>query len=50
MRRRPRPAPTLVLPVDQAEELFGADAGEEGPAFLELLGRLLSDVDRPGWT
>jgi hypothetical protein len=40
--------PTLVLPLDQAEELFGVDAGEEGPAFLELLGRLLSDVDSTG--
>ena len=30
--------PTLVLPLDQAEELFGVDAGEEGRAFLELLG------------
>ncbi|HTX95985.1 MAG TPA: TIR domain-containing protein [Mycobacterium sp.] len=33
--------PTLVLPLDQAEELFGVDAGAEGPAFLELVGRLL---------
>jgi WD40 repeat protein len=40
--------PTLVLPLDQAEELFGVDAGDEGPAFLELLGRLLSDVDSAG--
>ena len=40
--------PTLVLSLDQAEELFGADAGEEGPAFLELLGQLLSDVDSSG--
>ncbi|MFD6394030.1 TIR domain-containing protein [Nocardia sp. NPDC060259] len=40
--------PTLVLPLDQAEELFGADAGEEGPEFLELLGRLLSDDDSTG--
>ncbi|MFC7451405.1 TIR domain-containing protein [Rhodococcus daqingensis] len=40
--------PTLVLPLDQTEELFGADAGEEGPAFLELLGWLLSDVDSTG--
>ena len=37
--------PTLVLPLDQAEELFGVDAGEEGPAFLELVGRLLGDAD-----
>jgi WD40 repeat protein len=39
------PPPTLVLPLDQAEELFGVDAGEEGPALLELAGRLLGDVD-----
>ncbi|MFY9919344.1 MAG: hypothetical protein WAL26_13225, partial [Mycobacterium sp.] len=42
------PPPTLVLPLDQTEELFGVDAGEEGLAFLELLGRLLSDVDSTG--
>ncbi|QZH62504.1 TIR domain-containing protein [Mycolicibacterium farcinogenes] len=36
--------PTLVLPVDQAEEWFGVDAGQEGPAFLEILGRLLNDA------
>ena len=29
--RAEQPAPTLVLPVDQAEELFNADAGPEGP-------------------
>ena len=33
------PRPTLVLPVDQAEELFNADAGPEAPRFLELTGR-----------
>jgi WD40 repeat protein len=31
--------PTLVLPVDQAEELFGVDAGDEAPRFLELIRR-----------
>ena len=36
-----QPAPTLVLPVDQAEELFNADAGPEAPRFLELLEALL---------
>jgi WD40 repeat protein len=36
-----QPAPTLVLPVDQAEELFNADAGPEAPRFLELLGALV---------
>ncbi|MCU1548874.1 MAG: hypothetical protein JWO29_1825 [Arthrobacter sp.] len=35
------PAPTLILPLDQAEELFSADAGPEAPRFLELLIRLL---------
>jgi WD40 repeat protein len=42
------PPPTLVLPLDQTEELFGVDAGGEGQAFLELLGRLLSDADSAG--
>ena len=28
-----QPAPTLVLPVDQAEELFNADAGPEAAAL-----------------
>lgn len=30
-------APTLVLPLDQAEELFSADAGENADLFLRLL-------------
>ncbi len=30
--------PTLVIPVDQAEELFGTDAGDEAPLFLDLIG------------
>ena len=34
-----QPAPTLVLPVDQAEELFNADAGPGGPAFPGAAGR-----------
>ena len=34
-------APTLVLPVDQAEELFSADAGPEARRFLELLTALV---------
>ncbi len=33
--------PTLVLPIDQAEEVFAADAGAEATAFLSLLGALL---------
>ena len=36
-----QPAPTLVLPVDQAEELFNVDAGPEAGRFLELLASLL---------
>src|SRR6478736_3748149 len=36
-----QPAPTLVLPVDQAEELFNADAGLEAPRFLKLLTSLV---------
>lgn len=33
--------PTIVLPVDQAEELFNADATDEAQAFLHLLGNAL---------
>ncbi|MDH6247946.1 WD40 repeat protein, partial [Mycobacterium sp. OTB74] len=36
-----QPAPTLVLPVDQAEELFNTDAGPEALRFLELLASLV---------
>jgi AAA ATPase domain len=35
-------APTLILPVDQAEELFGADVGAEADDFLAVVGGLLS--------
>lgn len=35
------PPPTLVLPLDQAEELFSADAGPQCPRFLEVLAALL---------
>lgn len=35
------PAPALVLPIDQSEELFHSSGRIEGPAFLSLLGRLL---------
>ncbi|MFD4440522.1 TIR domain-containing protein [Nocardia sp. NPDC058519] len=31
--------PTLVLPVDQAEELFGPDAGSQATRFLDMVGR-----------
>ena len=42
------PTPTVVLPLDQAEELFNADAGPEARQFL----RLIADVQReaPGPT
>lgn len=33
--------PTLVLPLDQAEELFGVDAGGQAGAFLDALSVLL---------
>src|SRR6476661_2528320 len=36
-----QPAPTLVLPLDQAEELFNADAGPQAPRFLQILAGLL---------
>ena len=36
------PRPTLVLPLDQAEELFSADAGAQAGQFLALIGELLS--------
>ena len=41
-----QPAPTLVLPVDQAEELFNADAGPEAQRFLALLAALVADEAR----
>ena len=33
------PPPTLVLPLDQAEELFSADAGPQAEQFLAAAGR-----------
>lgn len=33
--------PTIILPVDQAEELFNADAAEEARTFLEMIGAVL---------
>lgn len=36
--------PTLVLPIDQAEELFTADAGPEAVRCLRLLGGLLQST------
>jgi WD40 repeat protein len=37
--------PTLILPLDQAEELFSADAGEQGPQLLQLIRSLTADTD-----
>jgi WD40 repeat protein len=34
------PLPTLVLPLDQAEELVSADAGSEAPVFFQLMAKL----------
>jgi hypothetical protein len=33
--------PTIVIPIDQAEELFSSEGQEEANAFLSLLGRIL---------
>jgi hypothetical protein len=40
------PAPTLVLPVDQAEELFSADA-RESAQFLATVTELLEEMNSP---
>jgi WD40 repeat protein len=37
--------PTLVLPVDQAEELFYSDAGPEAEQFLTLIAELVSELN-----
>jgi WD40 repeat protein len=39
------PLPTVILPVDQAEELFSADAGPQAQRFLTLLASLLNHGD-----
>jgi WD40 repeat protein len=41
-----RKPPNLILPIDQAEELFHADGGEEADAFLRIL-RDLTASDKP---
>ncbi|MGY2116594.1 nSTAND1 domain-containing NTPase [Nocardia gipuzkoensis] len=41
----PDAAPTLILPIDQAEELFGPDASEQGQQLLGLLAELLATPD-----
>lgn len=38
-------APTLVLPLDQAEELFSADAGEQAHVFLDLVAGLAQRIN-----
>ena len=38
----------MVLPLDQGEELFGPDAGLQGPQFLDLLAQLLDRGDGLG--
>jgi WD40 repeat protein len=38
-------APTLVLPLDQAEELFSADAGQAADGFLKLIGGLVERLN-----
>jgi hypothetical protein len=43
----PRKPPTLVIAVDQAEELFRADGAEESAALLELLKELTIGDDPP---
>ena len=38
-------APTLVLPLDQAEELFSGDAGPEAGQFLTLIAELIRRIN-----
>ncbi len=42
--------PTLVIPIDQGEELFAADAGTEGGALLGHLAPLVSATAREATT
>ena len=39
------PAPTVVLALDQAEELFSADAGQEAEQFLPLIADVLGRIN-----
>jgi WD40 repeat protein len=41
---KPAP-PTLILPLDQAEELFSADAGAQGAELMSLIRRLTARTD-----
>jgi len=43
---KPRKAATIVLAIDQAEELFHAEGTEEARTFLDLLGKLAAE-DNP---
>ena len=45
-RHKAAQAPTLVLAIDQAEELFHAEGAEEARTFLDLLGKLAAE-DNP---
>ncbi|WP_157900640.1 TIR domain-containing protein [Mycobacterium rhizamassiliense] len=38
-------APTLVLPIDQAEELFSAEAGPQTEQFLNMLAELIHRIN-----
>jgi WD40 repeat protein len=40
-----RAAPTLILPLDQAEELFSADASAEADQFLALIAELIRGLN-----
>ncbi len=43
------PPPTLVVPVDQAEELFTADAGVQAPRFLDTIAELAAAARGSQW-
>ncbi|MEE6178713.1 nSTAND1 domain-containing NTPase [Mycobacterium sp. 050134] len=43
----PAPPPTIVLAIDQAEELFGAEAGNEASEFLTVVAGLLRSAQPP---
>jgi hypothetical protein len=40
-----RPTPMVVIPIDQGEELFAAEAGPEASRFLEMLAQVLAPND-----
>jgi WD40 repeat protein len=40
--------PTIVIPIDQGEELFGADGRTEADTFLSLLGHTLGPPETEG--